>query len=30
VPFEWPLKKAQAARVQGQGELGSVAIEARP
>jgi hypothetical protein len=30
VPFEWPLKKAQSAKVQGQGELGSVAIEARP
>ena len=30
VPFEWPLKKAQAARVQGQGELGNVAIDARP
>ena len=30
VPFEWPLKKAQSARAQGQGELGIVAFDARP
>jgi len=30
VPFEWPLKKAQAAKAQGQGELGTVAIDAKP
>ena len=30
VPFEWPLKKAQSVQARGQGELGSVAIDARP
>jgi len=30
VPFEWPLKKAQSAKAHGQGELGTVAIDARP
>ncbi len=30
VPFEWPVKKAQSSKVQGQGELGSVAIDAKP
>ena len=30
VPFEWPLKKAQSAKVQGQGELGTVTVDARP
>jgi hypothetical protein len=30
VPFEWPVKQARSARAQGQGELGTVAIEARP
>ena len=30
VPFEWPLKKAQSAKAQGQGELGTVAIDAKP
>ena len=30
VPFEWPLKKAQSARAQGQGELGTVSIDAKP
>jgi len=30
VPFEWPLKTAQSAQARGQGELGSVAIDARP
>ena len=30
VPFEWPLKKAQSAKAQGQGELGSVSIDAKP
>ncbi|HEY9025335.1 MAG TPA: DUF2271 domain-containing protein [Burkholderiaceae bacterium] len=30
VPFEWPLKKAQSASAQGQGELGAVAIDAKP
>ena len=30
VPFEWPVKKAQSAKAQGQGELGTVAIDAKP
>ena len=30
VPFEWPVKKAQSAKAQGEGELGAVTIEARP
>ena len=30
LPFDWPLKTAQAARAQGQGELGVVSLEARP
>ena len=30
VPFDWPVKKAQSSRAQGQGELGAVAIDARP
>lgn len=30
VPFEWPVKKAQSARAQGLGELGTVSIEAKP
>lgn len=30
VPFEWPLKKAQSAKAQGQGELGTVALDAKP
>ena len=30
VPFEWPLKKAQSAKAQGQGELGTVAFDAKP
>ena len=30
VPFDWPVKKAASARAQGQGELGTVAVEARP
>ena len=30
VPFEWPLNKAQSAKAQGQGELGTVAIDAKP
>ena len=30
VPFEWPVKKAQAAKAQGQGELGTVSIDAKP
>ena len=30
VPFEWPLKKAQSAKVQGQGELGTVSLDAKP
>ena len=30
VPFEWPVKKAQSAKAQGQGELGTVSIDARP
>lgn len=30
VPFEWPVTKAQSAKAQGQGELGTVSIDARP
>jgi hypothetical protein len=30
VPFEWPVKKAQSAKAQGEGELGTVSIDARP
>jgi len=30
VPFDWPVRKAQSARAQGQGELGTVAIDAKP
>ncbi len=30
VPFEWPVKKAQSAKAQGQGELGTVALDAKP
>jgi len=30
VPFDWPVKKAQSARAQGQGELGTVSFDARP
>jgi hypothetical protein len=30
VPFEWPVRKAGSANAQGQGELGSVTIAARP
>ncbi len=30
VPFEWPVKRAQSAKAQGQGELGAVAIDAKP
>jgi hypothetical protein len=30
VPFEWPVTKAQSAKVQGDGELGTVAVEAKP
>ncbi|HEY8976958.1 MAG TPA: DUF2271 domain-containing protein [Burkholderiaceae bacterium] len=30
VPFEWPLNKLQSAKVQGQGELAAVAIDAKP
>jgi hypothetical protein len=30
VPFEWPLKKAQSAKAQGQGELGTVSFDAKP
>jgi hypothetical protein len=30
VPFDWPVKKAQSARAAGEGELASIAIEARP
>jgi len=30
VPFEWPVKKAQSATAQGQGELGTVSIAAKP
>ena len=30
LPFDWPVKKAQSAKVAGEGELASIAIEARP
>ena len=30
VPFDWPVKKAQSTKAQGQGELGAVAIDAKP
>jgi len=30
VPFEWPVTKAQSAKVDGQGELGTVSINAKP
>jgi len=30
VPFDWPVKKAQSTQAQGQGELGTVSIVARP
>ena len=30
VPFDWPVKKTQSAKAQGQGELGAVSIDAKP
>jgi hypothetical protein len=30
VPFDWPVKKAQSARTPGDGELASIAIDAKP
>ena len=30
VPFDWPVKKAQNASTKGDGELASIAIEAKP
>jgi len=30
VPFEWPVRKAQSAKAEGQGELGTVSLIARP
>jgi len=30
VPFEWPVRKAESAQAQGQGELGTVSIAAKP
>ena len=30
VPFEWPVRKAQSAKAQGQGELGTVSLDAKP
>ena len=30
VPFEWPVKKAQSVTAQGQGELGTVTLDAKP
>ena len=30
VPFEWPVRKAGSAKAQGQGELGTVTLDARP
>ncbi len=30
VPFDWPVQKAQSATAQGQGELGTVSLDAKP
>ena len=30
VSFDWPVKKAQSAKAQGQGELGTVTLDAKP
>ena len=30
VPFEWPIRKAASAKAQGQGELGTVSLDAKP
>jgi hypothetical protein len=30
VPFEWPVKKVQSTKAQGQGELGTVSLDAKP
>ena len=30
LPFEWPVKKVQSAKAQGQGELGTVSLDAKP
>jgi hypothetical protein len=30
LPFDWPVKKAQSAKAQGQGELGAVSLDATP
>ncbi len=30
LPFEWPVKRVQSAKAQGQGELGAVSIDAKP
>jgi hypothetical protein len=30
LPLQWPVRAAQAARVQGEHELGAVALEAKP
>ena len=30
LPFEWPVKKPQSAKAQGQGELGAVSLDAKP
>ena len=30
VPFDWPVKKAQSAKATGEGELGSIAVDAKP
>jgi len=30
LPFDWPVKTAQAAKVQGEHELGAVALELKP
>jgi hypothetical protein len=30
VPFEWPVRKPQSAKAQGQGEIGAVSLDAKP
>lgn len=30
LPFDWPVRRPQSAKAQGQGELGTVSLDARP
>ena len=30
IPFEWPIRKVQSAKAQGQGELGAISLDAKP